>query len=122
MTERVEQPYMGERWYALLAAAVEADPRGRAGVAERISYSRGAVSNTLAGNYGAGVDGVARAVLDHYDRPACPLVGGEEIERDACRRKSLRPRPFGGVAILAQWEVCQACEHKPAGATPAHQE
>lgn len=110
--DRIEQPYMAERWFSLLVAAVETDSRGRAGVAERIGYSRGAVSNTLKGNYGAGVDGVAQAVLDHYDNPDCPLMGGRAIARRICRRTSLIQEPIGGDA-RTRWLTCQNCANRP---------
>lgn len=103
----------GHNWLALLNSAVEADPRGRAGVAERIGFSRSAISQVLSGTYPADPAKVALAVIDHYDRPACPLAGGIEIERGDCRRKALRPRPFGGRTLLTQWETCQTCPNKP---------
>jgi len=108
-------------WMALLAGAVEADPRGITGVAERIGFSRPAISQVLSGSYGVtderpdGADParIAAAVMDHYDLPLCPLAGGVEIPRATCRRKALRPQPFGGRVILADWHTCQACQYKP---------
>jgi hypothetical protein len=93
--------------------AVKADARGIAGVAERIGFSRPAVSQVLNGVYPADPAKIAQAVLDHYDHPRCPLVGGDEIDRAVCRRKALRPEPFGGQVLRANWGVCQSCSFKP---------
>jgi len=98
-------------WKALLAEAVDAHPRGRAGVAEAMGLSRSAISQALAGTYPASTDKIARRVLDHYDRPDCPLVG-RVIERALCRRISLIPEPRGGDA-RARWVICQTCPNKP---------
>jgi hypothetical protein len=100
-------------WMALLAGAVVADPRGIAGVAERIGFSRPAISQVLSGTYAASTARIETAVMDHYDLPLCPLAGGVEIPRATCRRKALRPQPFGGRVILADWHTCQACQYKP---------
>lgn len=102
---------MTERWLALLARAVAEHPRGRAGVAEEIGFSRPAVSQVLTGTYPCKTDRIARAVIDHYDRPDCILVG-RVIERALCRRTSLIHEPKGGAA-RERWLVCQTCPHKP---------
>ncbi|MFZ5483517.1 MAG: hypothetical protein ACOZB0_04730 [Pseudomonadota bacterium] len=102
---------MAEHWKNLLARAVEDDPRGRAGVAEKIGYHRSAVSQALSGTYAAKMDKIAQAVLDHYDRPDCILVG-RVIERPLCRRTALIAEPKGGDARV-RWLTCQTCPHKP---------
>lgn len=117
--ERIPRPYMDEAWYALLETAVAHHPRRRTGVADDIGISRSAISMVMSGKYGRSddrpdgcpPDTIARAVLDHYDRPDCPLVG-RVIDRALCRKTSLRPRPCGGAA-LGRWQVCQSCPHKP---------
>lgn len=119
MTERIHRDYMDEPWFALLESAVAAHPRRIAGVADDIGISRAALSMVMGGRYGVSPDRpegcstakIARAVIDHYDRPDCPLVG-RVIDRSLCRMTSLRPQPRGGEA-LARWMVCQACSHKP---------
>jgi hypothetical protein len=98
-------------WIDLLRQAVADDPRGRAGVAVRIGFSRAAVSQALSGTYGAKTDAIARAVIDHYDRPFCDLQN-RVIERPLCRRISLIPEPKGGDARV-RWVVCQTCANKP---------
>jgi hypothetical protein len=124
MSERIHRPYMDAAWFALLEAAVASHPRKRAGVADDMGISRTTISQIMSGTYGASPerpegcspDKIARAVIDHYDRPDCPLVG-RVIDRPLCRKTSLRPQPRGGDA-LARWQVCQQCPHKPAKETP----
>lgn len=98
----------------LLTQAVAHHPRGITGVSEILGLkNHSAISQVLSGTYPAATDGIARRVIEHYDRPACPLAGGVEIERAVCRRKALRPQPFGGQQMLTNWQTCQACPHKP---------
>lgn len=103
---------MSERWIDLLAAAVKADPRGRAGVAERIGYSRGAVTDVLSGKYAANPSNVARAVLDYYDRFTCPHLGAA-ISPGACAVYATRACPTTSPREVRHWRACQTCEHKP---------
>lgn len=103
---------MTKHWKDLLAQAVDEDKRGRAGVAERLGLSRAAVSLALAGKYPAKTDKIARAVIDHYDRPSCDLQHGAVIDRPLCRRISLIAEPKGGDARV-RWLICQTCAHKP---------
>jgi hypothetical protein len=102
---------MAEKWLELLRQAVDADPRGRAGVAEKIGFSRPAISQVLSGVYPARPDKIARAVVDHYDKPDCILMN-KVIDRPLCRRVSLIPEPQGGDARV-RWLTCQTCPHKP---------
>jgi hypothetical protein len=100
-------------WRQLLTRAVDNHPRGIAGVAEQIGLSRPAISQVLSETYPASTDNIARRVLDHYDRPDCPLVQ-REIDRPLCRKTALREQPRGGDA-LTRWTVCQTCPYKPKG-------
>ncbi len=102
---------MSEHWKTLLAEAIATDPRGRAGVADRLGLSRSAVSQVMSDTYPARVDKIAQTVLDHLDKPDCPLVG-RIIERALCRRTALIPGPRGGDA-RARWLTCQTCPSKP---------
>jgi hypothetical protein len=96
------------RWLQLLAAAVEADPRGRAGVADRIGYSRGAVSTALAGKYAADPGGVAQAVMDHFDRLICPHLANQ-ISPKQCADYATRPCPTTSPREVRHWRACQSC-------------
>ena len=103
---------MSERWMDLLAAAVEADPRGRAGVATRLGLSRSAISQVLSGTYPADPAKVAARVLDYYDRFTCPHLG-TEISPGACAENANRQCPTTSPREVRHWRACQACDHKP---------
>lgn len=96
----------------LLEVAVAANPRGKAGVADEIGYSRTAVSLYLSGEYRSPKK-LEAAVISRYDRRHCPHTG-EDTGPDICRRRALSPKPYGGNARERQWQACQSCPHKPA--------
>jgi len=100
------------RWLELLAVAVEVDPRGRAGVAVRIGYSRGAVSTALRGKYAASTEGIAQAVLEYYDRHHCPHLV-REISRKECSDAARRACPTTSPREVRHWRACQNCTHNP---------
>lgn len=110
MTERPD-------WRALLEAAVRQDERGIAGVAERIGYSRPAVSRVLAGRYG-NTDKLARAVLANYGRMQCPHLQ-ESITPHECATYAARSYSAITAADVPHWRACKRCPHNPQqGATP----
>lgn len=96
---------------ALARAAAEAHPRGIAGAAGEIGFSRTALSLYLAGKYAAS-DSIERAILARYDVRGCPHTG-QEIAAEACRRRARSPKPYGGMARELQWLACQACANRP---------
>jgi hypothetical protein len=102
---------MAKQWLELLRHAVASNPRGIAGVAEVLGFSRSAISQVLSSSYPARPDKIARAVIDHYDKPDCILMN-RVIDRPLCRRVSLIPEPKGGDARV-RWLTCQTCPHKP---------
>lgn len=57
---------------------------------------------------------VEAVIAKRYGIRLC-LHSGMEIEAEACRRKALAPKPFGGSARLAHWNTCQRCPNKPEG-------
>lgn len=101
------------QWLELLASAVEADPRGKAGVADRLDISRTAVSLVLSGKYQAKTDRIAARVVDIYARVDCPALG-EAIPHGACGAHALRAAPINNPREMRHWRQCQACQHKPA--------
>jgi hypothetical protein len=99
-------------WMTLLSSAVASHPRGITGVSETLGLkNHSAISQVLSGSYGASTDNIARRVLDHYDRPDCPLVA-HVIARALCRKTALREQPIGGDALV-RWMTCQTCPNKP---------
>lgn len=102
-------------WLEMLQAAVTADPRGITGVAERIGYSRTAVSLALAGRY-ANPEHIAHAVVNMLQAVACPFLG-QAIAPDACRRFSTRSYIAITAADVPHWRACRKCSHAPATKT-----
>lgn len=118
MSTSIQQPYMAERWFALLVQAVESDPRGRAGVAEHMQaageerVSRVQISLVLDGVYPASTERLAAKVLAVFDRHDCPYLG-EPVTNDTCRQANAGPPPTWDPAALDQRRVCQNCPHHP---------
>lgn len=116
--------YMQERWFTVLVEAVASDPRGRAGVAERLGKKcgRSALSLVLSGEYPAEPGAVAKRVLEVYDRHPCPYFG-TLVRAEFCRSASTGPVPIWDPAALELRRSCQTCEHRPAAAsTPSKEE
>lgn len=121
--------YMQERWFSVLVEAVEADPRGRAGVAERLGKKcgRSALSLVLSGEYPAEPGAVAKRVLEVYDRRPCPYFG-TLVKVEFCQSASSGPVPIWDPAALELRRCCQTCEHRTGAGTgdgagaPTHDE
>lgn len=98
----------------LVRAAAAEHPRGLAGVAAEIGYSRPALSRYMNGDYPRTAR-IEAAIFERYRglRP-CPR-DGEDIPAALCRKRALAPEPYGGNARHAAWLACQACPYKPAG-------
>lgn len=102
-----------DRARSIAAAAVHADPRGCAGVAERCDVKRSAISMFSRGKYPAGEQSVAKKVLAALDGWTCPYTQAH-ITPDACRAVALAPVPTHHPARLAHWKACQHCPGRPA--------
>ena len=115
--------YMQARWYQVLVEAVEADPRGRAGVAERLGKrcGRSALSLVLSGEYPAEPGAVAKRVLEVYDRQPCPYFGAL-VKVEFCQSASGGPVPIWDPAALELRRCCQTCEHRTGAGAPTHDE
>lgn len=103
--------YTNERWFALLVAAVENDPRGRQGVAERLDVSRTQISLAISGKYGNTVN-LARRVLAVMDCHACRYLG-TPVNDAYCQEVNLGPTPVWDPSAMDQRRVCQFCEFNP---------
>lgn len=96
----------------MITAAAGAHPRGLAGVADVLGYSRPALSRYVNGSYG-GTEKLEAAIYEHYQGlRTCPH-DGEEIPVAACRKRAHAPEPYGGNARHAAWLACQRCPLKP---------
>lgn len=115
---RIEQPYMAERWFLLLLQAVDEDPRGKAGVADRLlaagaeRVSRTTLSLVINGRYPAETRRLAEKVLLVLDRHPCPYLGAQ-VPIEHCIEVNRGPAPTWDPAALDQRRCCQACPHQP---------
>lgn len=92
---------------------------GRGGiqaVANKVGYSRSALSTYLAGTYPAGsTDKLEAAILKSLaDRHACPHLR-REVSPAECRGYADRPMPMSNPAALRHWQACQDCAHRTRG-------
>lgn len=103
-------------WLPLLHQAVAADPRGITGVAERLGYSRPAVSRVLAGTYGDPAR-LAAKVLATYARIDCPHLQ-TSLPSNECA--AYAGRSYGAItaADVPHWRACRKCPHNPTKHTP----
>lgn len=117
-TDRIERDYMGERWFALLEAAVKAHPRGNQGVADRLGKggSRTAVSMVLKGTYTSTLKKIVRRVLEVYDIVHCPYFGAN-VQTGFCETSNAERIPTWDPAAMDLRRCCQTCPHKPDGGT-----
>lgn len=97
---------------AIIRAAAAAHPRGLAGCADELDYSRPALSRYVNGSY-AGAEKLEAAIFERYQGlRTCPH-DAEEVPVAHCRKRAHAPEPFGGSARLAAWRACQRCPLKP---------
>ncbi len=110
--------YMVERWFSVLETAVEADPRGMQGVADRLGRGCGrtALSLILSGSYPAQPGKGARRVLEVYDRYRCPYLGAD-VQASFCAETASGPVPTWDPAALDLRRCCQTCPHQPPAAS-----
>lgn len=106
-------------WTEILRRAIEASPRGIAGVAEELGVSRAALSLVHAGKYPARPDRIAARVIDVFERHECPHTAMQVRNAD-CARRALTAAPTSSPRDMRQWRACQACPHKPQGAPHAN--
>lgn len=99
-------------WLALLRQAVADDARGKTGVAERLGYSRPAISRVLAGTYGD-TRHLRAAVLATYARIDCPYLA-RSLAPDECANYAGRSYSAIAAADVPHWRACRRCPHKPA--------
>ncbi len=100
----------------LLAAAVAADKKGKAGVALRLGagFSRPLLARVLSPNDACGLsDKLAARVIDVYHVVrACPASGGE-MPVSECQRLAAGPAPTHHPQAMRTWKACQSCPYKP---------
>ena len=105
-------------WRALLVAAIAANPRGKAGVAVRLGWSREYVSRAMA--TGEGRSGFAKGVpptfiatvINRLHVVNCPARADLPMPYADCAQ-ALRPCPTSNVFDVRIWRICQHCPNKP---------
>lgn len=112
------QKYMEERWFALLLKAVADDPRGKAGVVERLQNAgavrvgRTQISLVINGRYPAGTRSLAAKVLAVFDRHPCAYLG-VDVSIEHCIEVNTGPAPTWDPAALDQRRCCHTCPYRP---------
>lgn len=102
-------------WRTLLISEVARDPRGKAGVSERLGVSRAYVSRVLS----AGTSGLADTpqkfitrVIDRFHVvDFCPATQQPQPRREC--HKANGPAPTHNPQAMRVWRCCQTCQHKP---------
>lgn len=101
------------RWLDLLRA--EAARTSIGAVADRLGYSRTAVSLVLSGKYSGKTDRIAKAVIELLEQAvACPYLG-QPIAADLCRSHATGPAPTHNPLKMAHWRACQQCQNRCKG-------
>jgi hypothetical protein len=110
----ISRDYDSEHWFRVLEKAVEDEPRGIAGVADRLGRgcSRSTLSLILAGAYPANPGKVARRVLEVLDTYRCPYLG-VDVQASFCTDHARGPVPTWDPAALELRRCCQTCPHQP---------
>lgn len=103
-------------WRALLDQAIAEDPRRITGVAERLGYSRPAISRVVGGSYG-NTDNVAAAVLAAYARIDCPHLK-TSLAPAECAAFAVRSYTAIAAADVPHWRACKRCQYNPANKEP----
>ncbi len=117
------QPYMAERWFALLLQAVADEPRGKAGVVDRLQAAgaervgRTQLSLVMNGRYPASTRQLAAKVIAVFDRHPCPYLG-TDVPIEHCLEVNRGPAPTWDPAALDQRRCCQSCPHQPPALIP----
>jgi len=100
----------------LLAAAVAADRKGKAGVAARLGAgcSRPLLARVLSPNDPCAMsDKLAARVIDVYHViRACPGTGSE-MPVSECQRLASGPAPTHNPQAMRIWKACRTCPLKP---------
>jgi hypothetical protein len=102
-------------WLQLLTAAISADPRGKAGVAERMDISRPYVCRVLSGSIPVPSPRFIDRVLKTYQRLDCPHLG-TSLAHSECQAHASRSYAALSHMEVDHWRACQRCQHRPAGA------
>lgn len=99
-------------WISTLRTAISSDPRGITGVAERLGYSRPAISRVLSGSYRS-PEKIAARVLSIYALIDCPYLRAS-LAHHECHGYATRKYSAITAAEVPHWRACKRCQHNPA--------
>lgn len=106
-------------WRDIIEREIAADPRGKAGIADRLGVSRCYVSRVLTAGK-AGYQAVPKKfilrVLDLESDVDCPATAGR-MPRAECR-KANGEAPTHNPFAMRLWRECQVCTLKPIKPAP----
>jgi hypothetical protein len=108
-----------DNWLNILQLEIARDPRGKAGVAQRMGVSRAYLSRaTSCGSsaYKTVPRQFIARVRDLADTLHCP-VQNTPIPRAECH-KACGPAPTHNPNAMSIWRECQRCPHKPPESQP----
>jgi len=112
-------PAVAPAWVLALSTAIATDPRGKAGVAERLGVTRAYVSRVVCGDLAATPPErfVARvqAVLMQVQ---CPYLA-RLLPPDQCRSYAQRSYSQVNQFEVDHWRACRRCPNKAPPALPA---
>jgi hypothetical protein len=93
-------------WLELLSQAVAQSSRTE--VADRLGYSRTAISLVLSGQYMAKTDRLAQRVVAVYQQVPCPHLC-ISLSHKECTHYRTRHAPTSSPSALRHWRACQSC-------------
>jgi hypothetical protein len=98
-------------WRVALNVAIVTDPRGRAGVAEKLGCSRPYVSRVTTGDIDPAPAKFVRRVIATLMRVECPHLG-VTLAPDECRTFAARTYARISATEVPHWRACQKCPVK----------
>ena len=98
-------------WKALLEADIAKSGSIQA-TADRLGYSRAAISLIRRDRYTGDPTRIIARILQICATVACPHLG-EDITGAECRAFAARPYPTSSSLAAAHWRACRRCPHLP---------
>lgn len=99
-------------WLALLKADI-AKSGSIDATANKLGYSRAAISLVMRDKYQGNPAKIIARILERCSPVACPHLG-EEITEAMCRGYRERPHPISSSMEAAHWRACRRCPNNPA--------
>jgi hypothetical protein len=98
-------------WKALLEADIAKSGSIQA-TADKLGYSRAAISLIRSGKYQGDPSRIIARISQICATVACPHLG-EDITGAECRAFAARPYPTSSSLAAAHWRACRRCPQNP---------